>query len=108
MHRLHLLRHAKSSRDDGEDRERRLSRRGRDDARAVGRSLPAAIGPLELVLCSSALRTRETAERVLAGFAPLPKIRIEETLDLAGPAAAPRPLTQHVQRLGAVLVAGPN
>jgi phosphohistidine phosphatase SixA len=37
MHRLHLLRHAKSSRDDGvEDQERRLSRRGREDTRAVG------------------------------------------------------------------------
>ena len=56
-------------RDDGvEDRERQLSRRGRDDARAVGRSLPAAIGAVDLVLCSTALRTRETAELVLAGF----------------------------------------
>ena len=61
MHRLHLLRHAKSSRDDGvEDQERRLSRRGRDDARAVGEMLPNALGALDLVLCSSARRTRET------------------------------------------------
>jgi len=93
MHRLHLLRHAKSSRDDGEDRERRLSRRGRDDARAVGRSLPAAIGPLELVL---------------AGFAPLPKILFEETLYLAGPAALLRRLTQLDESAGAVLVTGHN
>ena len=33
MHRLHLLRHAKSSRDEGiDDKERPLSRRGRDEA----------------------------------------------------------------------------
>ena len=109
MHRLHLLRHAKSSRDDGvEDRDRQLSRRGRDDARAVGRSLPAAIGPLELVLCSSALRTRETAELVLAGFAPLPKILFEETLYLAGPTALLRRLTQLDESAGAVLVVGHN
>lgn len=109
MHRLHLLRHAKSSRDDGvDDRERRLSRRGRDDARTVGRSLPAAVGPLDLVLCSSALRTRETAELVLAGFAPPPKILFEETLYLAGPAALLRRLTQLDESAGAVLVIGHN
>src|SRR5437868_12167430 len=91
MHRLHLLRHAKSSRDDGEDRERRLSRRGRDDARAVGRALPQALGALDLVLCSSALRTRKTAELVLAGFAPPPKTLFEDALYLAGPGGAPSP-----------------
>ncbi len=68
MHRLHLLRHAKSDRDQPvEDKERRLSRRGRETARRVGESLPAAIGQIDLVLCSSALRTRETAALVLAG-----------------------------------------
>jgi len=109
MHRLHLLRHAKSSRDDGvDDRDRQLSRRGRDDARAVGRSLPAVLGALDLVLCSSALRTRETAELVLAGFAPLPKILFEETLYLAGPAALLRRLAQLDESAGAVLVTGHN
>src|SRR2546423_15593988 len=108
MHRLHLLRHAKSSRDDGEDRERRLSRRGRDDARAVGRSLPAVLGALDLVLCSSALRTRETAEVVLAGFAPLPKILFAETLSLPGPAGLLLRLAQLNLISGAGLVTGPN
>src|SRR5437868_696598 len=109
MHRLHLLRHAKSSRDDGvEDRERRLSRRGGDDARAVGRSLPAALGALDLVLCSSAMRTRKTADLVLAGFAPPPKIVFEDALYLAGPAALLSRLTQLDEADGAVLVIGHN
>jgi phosphohistidine phosphatase len=109
MHRLHLLRHAKSSRDDGvDDRERRLSRRGRDDACAVGGTLPQALGPLDLVLCSSALRTRETAELVLAEFAPHPKILFEDTLYLAGAAALLTRLTALDENSGAVLVIGHN
>jgi phosphohistidine phosphatase len=109
MHRLHLLRHAKSSRDDGvEDRERRLSRRGRDDARAVGHTLPAALGTLDLVLCSSALRTRETAELALGDFAPPPKVLFEEGLYLAGPAALLKRLMQLDESDAAVLVVGHN
>jgi len=109
MHRLHLLRHGKSSRDDAvEDRERRLSRRGRDDARAVGETLPAAMGIVDLVLCSSALRTRETAELALAGFAPCPRILFEDGLYLAGPAALSKRLMQLDESDGAVLVIGHN
>src|SRR3954466_7415418 len=85
MHRLHLLRHAKSSRDEGaDDKERPLSRRGRDDSRRIGETLPAGIGEVDLVVCSSALRTRETAELVLAGFKPPPRTLYEDALYLAG------------------------
>ena len=69
MHMLHLLRHAKSSwKEDVDDHERRLNRRGREAARRVGQQLPAALGALDLVLCSSARRTRETMELVIAEF----------------------------------------
>ena len=73
MHMLHLLRHAKSSwKEEVEDHERRLNRRGREAARRVGQQLPAAIGAPDLVLCSSARRTRETIDLVIAGFASAP------------------------------------
>jgi phosphohistidine phosphatase len=109
MHRLHLLRHAKSDRDGTlEDHERPLSRRGRDAARRVGESLPAALGAIDLVLCSTSLRTRETAERVLARFAPKPAIRFEEALYLAGRAALMRRLSQLDESAGAVIVIGHN
>jgi phosphohistidine phosphatase len=109
MHRLHLLRHAKARRDDaGEDRERRLSRGGRDTARLVGESLPAALGAVDLVLCSSALRTRETAELALAAFAPRPRIFFEDRLYLAGPAAWLRRLITLDETDYAVLVVGHN
>ena len=84
MHRLHLLRHAKSSPDDDiEDRRRPLSRRGREAARLVGRTLPEAAGAIDLVLCSSAVRTRETLELALAGFAAPPRCLFEDELYLA-------------------------
>jgi phosphohistidine phosphatase len=85
MRVLHLLRHAKSMpEDDGtEDHLRRLSRKGREDARRVGASLPAALGVLDLVLCSTARRTRETASLVLAGIAPPPPVAFEDGLYLA-------------------------
>src|SRR4029077_266770 len=103
MHRLHLLRHATSDRDEGvEDRERRLSRRGREAARRVGESLPSALGALDLVLCSTSLRTRENAELVLAGFAPRPRILYEEALYLAGRAALLRRLRPLDESAGAV------
>jgi phosphohistidine phosphatase len=84
MHLLHLLRHAKSSwRDDVEDHARPLNKRGRAAARRVGLNLPPAVPPIDLVLCSSALRTRQTLDLVVAGFAPAPVCVIEDGLYLA-------------------------
>jgi phosphohistidine phosphatase len=81
MHMLHLLRHAKSSwKEEVEDHERRLNRRGREAARRVGQALPAAVGTLDLVLCSSARRTRETLELIVAEFAVRPLSVIEDEL----------------------------
>lgn len=60
--RLVLLRHAKSSRAEPglADADRPLDARGQRDAGAVGRWLAAAVGPPDLVVCSTARRTRET------------------------------------------------
>lgn len=109
MHTLHLLRHAKSSwKEDVEDHERGLTRRGCDAARRVGEQLPAAIGPLDLVLVSSAVRTRQTWDLVLAGLAPPPHSLVEDELYLAN---AER-LLQRLRRLPEdardVLVIGHN
>jgi len=109
MHRLHLLRHAKSDRDAAvDDHERPLSRRGREAGRRVGKSLPSALGTIDLVLCSPSLRTRETAELVLAGFASPPRVLYEKALYLAGRAALLRRLSRLDESLGAVLVIGHN
>jgi phosphohistidine phosphatase len=64
-HRLYVLRHAKAESEPppgGGDHERALRRRGRRSAREVGRFL-ARLGEIPgLVLSSTAVRARETAE----------------------------------------------
>ena len=61
-----LLRHAKSSWDDPTlaDHERPLAPRGRRDAKRIAKHLRKLGYRPELVLCSSALRTRETLDLV--------------------------------------------
>jgi phosphohistidine phosphatase len=110
MHILHLLRHAKSATGDGnaKDHLRPLSRRGREDARLVAASLPAALGAVDLVLCSTALRTRETASLVLAGFALPPPVEFEDGLYLAAPPELLRRLRRLDEAVHAVLVIGHN
>ena len=67
---LVIVRHAKSSWDfDVDDHERPLSARGRRDAEALGQLLTQRSLRPDLVLCSSATRTRQTWEYAKAGGA---------------------------------------
>jgi phosphohistidine phosphatase len=81
MHTLYLLRHAKSSWDDPtlSDRERPLAPRGRRDAKRIAKHLRRTGSEPELVLCSSAARTRETLELVQPALAG-PTVMVEEEL----------------------------
>jgi phosphohistidine phosphatase len=71
--RLVLVRHAKSARPVGvPDHDRPLSGRGRRDAQAAGRWM-AAEGPrLDLALCSTAVRARQTWELLAHLLKPVP------------------------------------
>jgi phosphohistidine phosphatase len=67
---LVLLRHAKSSWDTDEpDHERPLAPRGRRDAKAVGQYLAAQGLRPDVVLCSTARRTRQTWDQAVKGGA---------------------------------------
>lgn len=81
MKRLYLLRHAKSSWDDPslDDHDRPLARRGRRAAELIAEHLQRERIAPSLVLCSSALRTRETLERVLPELDPA-SVRVERRL----------------------------
>lgn len=73
---LLLLRHAKSDWDVGEaDHERPLNRRGRADAEAVGAVLVDHGLVPDLVVCSTATRTRETWDRALTAGARAKEVR---------------------------------
>ena len=109
MHMLHLLRHAKSRwKEKVEDHERRLNRRGREDARRVGLDLPAAIANLDLILYSSARRTRETMELVFAEFAVRPRSVVEDELYEASRDALMGRLRRLPEDIGNVLLIGHN
>jgi phosphohistidine phosphatase len=67
MKSLFILRHAKALADapDGQDISRALSDRGKRDAERVGKTLRKLELIPDLILCSPAVRTRETLEAVL-------------------------------------------
>jgi phosphohistidine phosphatase len=67
--RLVLLRHAKSDWPDVADHDRPLAKRGRRDAPAVGRWLGQSGYTPDAVICSTALRARQTWELASAGLA---------------------------------------
>ncbi|RNF34474.1 SixA phosphatase family protein [Paracoccus methylarcula] len=86
--RLILTRHAKSAWDDPTlaDHDRPLNARGRRSALALGDWLASRDYEPEEVLCSSALRTRETWEAVASAILETrPLIRMEPGLYHASP-----------------------
>lgn len=101
MKSLHLLRHAKSSRDDNSlpDHDRPLSKRGRRDALAIARHLAAAEVRPDMVLCSTALRTRETLAPIQAALKPR-RVVFDNDLYLASPTT----LLDHLRRLDEAIV----
>ncbi len=85
MKRLVLLRHAKAipAAPDLEDRDRRLADRGRSDAIRIGQFLKEENCVPELVLCSTALRTRQTLDLVVPQLGAAPVTRLLPELYLA-------------------------
>ena len=86
MNRLLLLRHAKAApqvEDEAADRARPLAPRGEHAAAAIGRWLAAQDFAPDLVLCSTALRARQTLERVLVALPGKPRVIFEDALYLA-------------------------
>ena len=79
MRTLYLLRHAKSSWKDASlsDFERPLKRRGREAAQRIGERLAQEKLKNPVLICSPAVRARETAELVLKSS----KLRVEERWD---------------------------
>jgi phosphohistidine phosphatase len=75
--RLILLRHAKSDWPDVPDAERPLAKRGRRDAPRLGRWLHDQGGQPDVVICSTAVRTRQTWDLVAAELDEAPEVRFE-------------------------------
>jgi phosphohistidine phosphatase len=84
--RLMLLRHAKSEKAEGgmSDHVRRLSARGKADAPVIGAYMARHALIPDLVLVSTAERTRQTWERVATALTTPPRVAYEERLYNAG------------------------
>ncbi|GAA3793619.1 SixA phosphatase family protein [Streptomyces chiangmaiensis] len=81
LHRLVVLRHAKSAWPVGvSDHERPLAPRGRRDAPAAGRALAESDWLPDLVLCSTAVRARQTWELASAQWGTPPAVRLDPRL----------------------------
>jgi phosphohistidine phosphatase len=110
MNRLLLLRHAKAVplQGDGEDRGRALAPSGEEAARVVaGWMAERGLRP-DLVLCSSALRTRLTLARMLPLLGAAPELLYEDGLYLAGAPGLLARLRKIAPERASVLLVGHN
>jgi phosphohistidine phosphatase len=111
MRKLTLLRHAKSSRDDEQlaDFARPLAPRGRKAAPLIGRHMRSLGLEPDLVLCSPAERTRETAALVLPALeaGPLP-VTYDESLYEASAELLMERLRRVPDSIGHLLLIGHN
>lgn len=110
MKSLLLLRHAKSSRDDPRvaDFDRPLAKRGREAAPEVGAFLRHAKLLPDLVLCSTARRTQETAELALAKLGRDATLRLLDNLYLAPPEQILKAIHAVDAKVKTLLVVGHN
>jgi phosphohistidine phosphatase len=109
IRRLYLLRHAKSSWKEPAlaDHDRPLAGRGRRAAAAIAEHMAEHQFVPELVLCSTALRTRETYERLEAALKG-PPVRYERRLYAASADDLLELLHTVPDRISTVLLIGHN
>jgi phosphohistidine phosphatase len=110
MHTLYLLRHAKSSWSDSSlpDHARPLAKRGRRDAKVIAKHLVRiGIAP-ELVLCSSAERTRETLELVRPALGSASTVQLEPELYAASSAELLERIHIIPEQVASAMVIGHN
>ncbi len=85
--RLILIRHAKSSWSDpfGDDHERVLNKRGQTSATAIGTWMAQETYVPDVMLCSDAARTQETADLILSELSAQPKLQLSGRIYHAAP-----------------------
>ena len=87
MRNLYLIRHGKSdwNADYDKDHDRPLNKRGQNDAGKIGAYMKRASVQPDRVLCSSALRTRQTLELLTEEAGWRSEVFVERSLYLADP-----------------------
>jgi phosphohistidine phosphatase len=105
---LSLLRHAKSSWDDAalEDFERPLAKRGESAAPRMGAYMAERGLAPELILCSPAVRARQTLDLVLPHLPGGPTLVYEDNFYLAAPSVLLARLRRVEAKLHHVMIVG--
>jgi phosphohistidine phosphatase len=105
---LSLLRHAKSSWDDAslEDFERPLAKRGESAAPRMGRFMAEQGLAPQLILCSPAVRARQTLDLVLPHLAGGPTVVYEDNFYLAAPSVLLARLRKVEGKVSHVMIVG--
>jgi len=108
--RLFLLRHAKADREEpgAGDKERILAPRGREDAARIGRFLNEEVYLPNLILCSTAARTRQTLELLLPGLGIQPQVEYLDELYLADAETILTLVRQAADGTGSLMIVGHN
>jgi len=108
--RLLLLRHTKSSWDDPglDDHDRPLAERGRDALPRLRHHLAQHAPPIDLVLCSTALRARQTFEGVRAALDAEVAVSTERALYLPAMSTLIARLREVPESVRGVLMVGHN
>ena len=110
MKTLLILRHAKSSRDDPtlDDHDRPLKKRGLRDALRAGKLLNRKNFVPDLIISSTALRAKLTAEKAAKGCGYKNDIQLRKALYLAGAGGYIRYLQKTPDNYTRVLLVGHN
>ena len=110
MKTLFLLRHAKAENAalGLTDLNRALNSRGRNEAQAIGTFLKKQNQKFDLVLCSTAVRARETTELVLAAAELAANVRYDQRIYEAGPRRLLEVISEIEEDLSVVLLVGHN
>ena len=110
MRRVVLFRHAKSSRDGPalKDRDRPLAKRGITDAPVMGNYLARHGLVPDLVLCSPAVRTRETWRLAAESFARAPRMQEVDRLYEADAQDLLQFIRGVADEVGTLLIVGHN
>ena len=110
MKTLLLLRHAKA--EHGEpgltDLNRALNERGKKEAQSIGTFIRKQNVEFELVLCSTALRARETAELALAAAEASASVHYDQRLYEASPEQLLEVISEVEDDVSTVLLVGHN
>ncbi len=109
MRTLLIMRHGKSSWKDPAlaDSERPLKKRGRKDSKSMGKLLDNKKFKPDLILCSTALRAKQTAEIVVDELGFEGQVEYMDALYMAEPDVILRVL-QHLTDVERVMIIGHN